>query len=526
MSYIDLNDIQGNVVKPYGRFGYPLARYFFLVFTDALGAQRWLNTVIPSITTGAPWPEPGTPAEVPLPDATLNIAFTYQGMKALGVPRKSLSAFPEEYQMGMRARVDILGDDGPSHPDHWDPIWQDGPVHAWLSMNARSPECMERQCDWLLSSIAQTQGDVVLRDGHRAPDGTLKPWQEAAALKENGRIVPKEHFGFVDGISDPYFKGCGSPPEHVIGEGKPTREDPRTLAGWEPLETGEFVLGYRDEAYEYPYAPVPNTLARNGTFMVYRKLHQNVASWRAYTAAAAEGYAGGQAKLEAKMVGRWHNGAPLAEFRTKAEADAYGERLQTVRAELREVQDPERRQVLQKEYAALRLKMKAFNYDDDLNGGACPLGAHVRRANPRGALEFGQSGAFQTKGALVNRRRILRRGLPYGESPPDTTDQNEHGIIFMALNANIERQFEFVQQQWVNYGNDFRLGNERDPVLGNHQVDANGQPTEHFMIPHTDAPPHFCSRIPRFVETRGGDYFFIPSVSALHLLAKGLVDPT
>lgn len=526
MSYIDLNDIQGNVVKPYGRFGYPLARYFFLVFTDAVGAQRWLNTLIPHITTGAPWPEPGTPAEVPLPDTTLNIAFTYQGMKALGLPRKTLSAFPEEYQMGMKARADILGDDGPSHPKHWDPLWQDGPVHAWMSMNARSAEHMARQCDWLLTSIAQTKGDVVLRDGQRSPDGSLKPWQDAAALKENGRLVPKEHFGFVDGISDPYFKGCGSPPEHVIGEGKPTRGNPATMDGWEPLETGEFILGYRDEACEYPYAPVPMTLARNGTFMVYRKLHQNVASWRDYTAKAAEGFAAGQEKLEAKMVGRWHNGAPLAEFPTKADADAFGERLMTVRAELKKEKDPVRLAALQKEYAAMRLQLKAFNYDDDLDGAACPLGAHVRRANPRGALEFGNEGAFQTKGALANRRRILRRGLPYGESPEGTTDQDEHGIIFMALNANIERQFEFVQQQWVNYGNDFKLSNERDPVLGNQQLDAQGQSTGHFMIPGGDAPPHFCTRIPRFVETRGGDYFFIPSVSALHLMAKGLVDPT
>ncbi|MFC3851645.1 Dyp-type peroxidase [Salinispirillum marinum] len=526
MSYLDLNDIQGNVTKGYGRYGYPVARYFFVVFTDTLAAQRWLGSLLPHLTTAAPWPDPGEPAPVPLPETTLNIALTYQGLKALGLPRKALSAFPEEFQMGMKARVDILGDDGPSAPEHWDPIWQDGPVHAWLSINARNRDALAQRTDWLLSHVEHTQGAVVVRNGHRSSDGTLLPWQEAGALTEQGKVTPKEHFGFVDGISDPYFKGCGSPAVHVIGGGKPTREDPSTVAGWEPLETGEFVLGYRDEAYEYPAAPVPSTLARNGTFMVYRKLHQNVATWRRYTATAGKNFPAGQEKLEAKMVGRWHNGAPLAEFPTKADADAFSARLVSVRAALKTADNPAKKAELEAEYAALRQKLTGFNYENDLSGSGCPVGAHVRRANPRGALEFGNDGAFQTKGALVNRRRLLRRGLPYGTSPTDTTDADEHGIVFMALNANIERQFEFVQQQWINYGNDFKLGNERDPVIGNQPMNDAGFGNGHMMIPNAHRPPHFCTQIPRFVETRGGEYFFIPSLSALHMMAQGLVDPT
>ena len=172
--------------------------------------------------------------------------------------------------------------------------------------------------------------------------------------------------------------------------------------------------------------------------------------------------------------------------------------------------------------------MVAYNYDHDLDGARCPLGAHVRRINPRGALEDGKE-AFKTPGALVNRRRILRRGLPYGEVKDGNRNDGDHGIIFMVINASISRQFEFVQQQWINYGNDFKLANDKDPLLGNHGVDADGKPDGRMMLegdPKGGEPPFFCSGIPRLVETRGGDYFFVPSLTALCMLADGIVDPT
>ena len=110
----------------------------------------------------------------------------------------------------------------------------------------------------------------------------------------------------------------------------------------------------------------------------------------------------------------------------------------------------------------------AFDYDKDFTGSGCPIGAHARRMNPRGGLEFGRSGAFHTRGALTNRRRLLRRGFPYGQREDTPTDDGDRGVIIMILGASIRRQFEFVQQQWLNYGNDFKLGNDKDPLVGNH----------------------------------------------------------
>jgi deferrochelatase/peroxidase EfeB len=126
---------------------------------------------------------------------------------------------------------------------------------------------------------------------------------------------------------------------------------------------------------------------------------------------------------------------------------------------------------------------------------------------------------------LANRRRILRRGLPYGDSSQRENDQGDHGVIMMMLNADIGRQYEFIQQQWVNYGNDFREANDKDVILGNCLKDMPNS-VIHQADPKGSAPPRFVRNIPQLVETRGGDYFFVPSMTALRLIARGLIDPT
>jgi deferrochelatase/peroxidase EfeB len=126
--------------------------------------------------------------------------------------------------------------------------------------------------------------------------------------------------------------------------------------------------------------------------------------------------------------------------------------------------------------------------------------------------------------ALVNRRRILRRGLPYGPVDADTRDDaGEQGIIFMAVCSSLFRQFEFVQQQWMQYGLDFNAGSDTCPIVGNHDQGAK-------LVIATEAKggsaPYVCDAIPQFVEPRGGDYFFVPSMTAIRMIGTGIVDPT
>lgn len=562
---LDLHDIQGNIVKAYGRYGYPMARYFFFRIIKSAGARQFVSEVAPFITTAA---------HTDTPDVTTNIGFTYEGLKRLGIPDATTHGFPEEFSMGMKARRDITGDRGPNYFKNWDPIWNgkeketdedaqygtiyDQHTHIFMSINGRletkgTPDKFAARWQKMIGNIeahfqrilaigkAATvngiEGVRVMR-GHRGDHGDDR-YQLAVALPEG-----KEHFGYTDGISSTYFKGSGDDPSRVIGGGKPNGGNPATKEGWDPIETGEFLLGHKDEAFEYPRAPGPPLFARNGTYMVYRKLHQNVATFHRFleevgstfpTGAATEKKDNQKAKevrketFAAKLAGRWRNGAPLVTFPTKKEADAFD-------SELRELQHKKRSggsmtaEQLQR-YESLKLKLRAFDYLDDVDGAKCPVGSHLRRANPRSSLTFGDKNAFGegNSGALSNRRRVLRRGLPYGKSDKDSADDGDHGIVIMILNANISRQFEFVQQQWFNFGNDFKAANDQDPMLGNHGENENGRGNGRMVIEgdkNSNKPPFFCSNMPTLVEVRGGDYFFIPSMTSLRLIGRGTVDST
>lgn len=523
---LDLHDIQGNIVKAYGRYGFPKGRYVFFGVTNAEQGRRFVTALAPLITTSAPWRERGNKSGgSAIPECTTNVAFTYHGLRDLGVPRASLQSFPDEFAMGMRARRDILGDDGASAPDRWDPIWcQKEHVHIMVAICGQDDVCLEGRYQAIVRMAEQTGGGVTLLKGHRGADGRDDlPYQSACALYIDGQPSAKEHFGYTDGIGDPFFKGTGSHESNLVGGGKLTGLPPETRAGWAPLETGEFILGYRDEACELPEAPSPKSLSHNGTFMAYRKLHENVGSFDRYLDQIGREYPDGKEALAAKFAGRWRNGAPLSKFPTEAEANAFADQWMRAKQAIAQAPTRSEREEAKRRFSQLNQQFAAFDYTHDIEGSRCPVGAHIRRANPRSALEFGQTLAFETPSALSNRRRIIRRGLPYGDSSV-REDNGDHGIIFMALNASLRRQFEFVQQQWMNYGNDFRLANERDALTGNHPAEGGSLVIQ--TDPNDPRPPFFCNKLPRFVETRGGEYFFIPSLTALRMIGEGSIDPT
>ena len=537
---LDLDDIQGVVVKAYGSYGFPIARYLFFHIADPKAGREFVKQILPLITTAVPWPDPSK-----IPTEATNIAFTYQGLRKLEVPDATVHGFPDEFSMGMKARRDIIGDTGPNHFCRWDPVWltadektQD--VHIivtidakiYLKGDAKADKYLNDRYEEIVTIPEVVSEKVRLLKGHRGiVNGERKEdlsYQAASGLppkqEEKGYPGGKEHFGYSDGISTTYFQGCGEDSDLVIGGGKPVKGDPKTKEGWAPLEPGEFIFGHRDEAFEYPEAPGPPLFSRNGTFMVYRKLHENVGSFNSYMDAEGAKFPGGKEALAAKFAGRWRNGAPLVTFDTEEKANRYISRF----AELNLKESKTEAEKV--EFASLKLQLRAYDYDDDAEGAKCPFGAHIRRANPRSALRFGNKKAFTDEpGALSNRRRILRRGLPYGHSEDPTRDDGDHGVIMMIINADLSRQFEFVQQQWFNFGNDFHLANDQDPLLGNHGINENCRGEGRMVIEgdaKTNKPPYFCSRMPTLVETRGGDYFFVPSLTCLRMIGLGNIDPT
>jgi len=460
MSKLNETDIQGFVLRGYNL---PVARYLFLHFEDAVRACKLIGRLLGEITTGQRW-------DGAKPQSTVNIAFTHRGLQRLELPDATLLSFPVEFQQGMRHRSEILGDAGVNAPERWDEVWRGDRVHAWLGINGLNAEALEARCAAILAILQQAAGASLLAS------------QEASSVFIDGTATTKEHFGYTDGFGNPDYLGVDR--NSQPGQGKLMPD-----GTWAPLATGELLLGYADEAGELPVAPVPHLFASNGTFMVYRKLHQNLATFRSYLEQQSTLYGGGKEKLAAKFIGRWRDGTPI-ELSPDGPDSAIA-------------QDPKR--------------STNFTYGADAEGTRCPMGAHIRRVHPRDAFGF--------NGRLINRRRITRRGLPYGrfasEGEP-VYDSDERGVIFMALNASISRQFEFVQQQWIQYGNDARLGNDKDMLLGNHG--GHGR----FMVQGDTSrtnPPFICSDLPDFVELRGGEYFFLPSITALGMIALGLVDP-
>lgn len=545
---LDLYDIQGNIVKAFGRFGYPMARYFFFRILRSAGAREFVSEVSPFITTAA---------QKDMPIVTTNIGFTYEGLKRLEIPDATLHGFPEEFSMGMKARRSIVGDTGPNYFTKWDPIWNgkndedsdcfegtiyDQHTHIFMSINGRLdtgvPDTFLTRWQQMIDNIeshfqkilsiadecdVNGERSLDLMRGHLG-DHNDDRYQLAVALPD-----AKEHFGYTDGISSTYFKGSGDDPSRVIGGGKLNGNDPTTNEGWDPIETGEFLLGYKDEAFEYPKAPGPPLFARNGTYMVYRKLHQNVESFNRFLDDVGSKFPGGKEKLAAKMVGRWRNGAPLVSFPTEEEAEAFNTELTGLQTKSRSEATMSNEE--EARYRELKRQLRGFDYLDDNEGVRCPFGSHTRRANPRSSMTFGNKDAFgaTTPSALSNRRRVLRRGLPYGKSDSNSKDDGDHGIVIMILNASISRQFEFVQQQWFNYGNDFKASNDQDPLLGNHGRNHDGRAKGRMVIEGdraSNTPPFFCSDMPTVVEVRGGDYYFIPSMTSLRLIGDGTVDST
>jgi Dyp-type peroxidase family len=460
MSKLNETDIQGFVLRGYN---YAYARYLFLHFEDAARARKLIGLLLPSITTGQRW-------DGGKPQSTTNIAFTHRGLAAFDLPAATLLTFPVEFQQGMKKRADILGDTGLNAPEHWDAMWREGRVHAWLGINGLTAAALDARCAEIGALLDETKGAVLLGS------------QDAASQVVNGKSNTKEHFGYTDGFSNPDYLGVERATQP--GQGKLMPD-----GSWQPLATGELLLGYADEAGELPVAPVPHILASNGTFMAYRKMHQNLATFRAYLDEHGELYGGGKEKLAAKFIGRWRDGTPLE--------------LSPDREDPSIVMDPKRN--------------TNFTYGADGEGTKCPVGAHLRRVHPRDAFGF--------NGKLIDRRRITRRGQPYGAFAAEgdaVSDTDDRGIIFMALNASLSRQFEFVQQQWIEYGNDAHQGNDKDMLMGNHG--GHGK----FVVQGDRSaanPPYVCAHLPNFVELKGGDYFFLPSITALGMIAMNLVDP-
>jgi deferrochelatase/peroxidase EfeB len=540
-SALESNEIQSLILGGLGflRHG---AAVLFALGDDVPAAKAWLRDTMPSVA----FSDGRT-----LKHATI-LGLTASALSRLGLPEDSVSTFPPAFIDGMAApwRLRALGDVGENAPKYW---WWGGPDHdrvdGVLVLYAKEESELLALID---SSIAglKARGQAAVRT---IPFRELADKNSPAVDQFRAKCEP---FGFVDGISQPVIRGTykalrGADPIHLV-------------------EAGEFILGYPDNRGYLPSGPTlaaihdpdnllplaadsslhfnsnvvnaDRDLGQNGSYLVIRHLEQDVeAFWQdciregdRLQSSFPDGVtAEPKDFIAAKMVGRWKDGSPLVRYPRYPATDAPvpqhlplsrsgvgGVVAQALPAPATNVgvvaaaeSDGARvwpGDAASSDGASPRKWTLNFQPDNDFLFGSedpqalrCPFGAHIRRANPRESFEPGSLEQL----AITNRHRIIRVGRFYRPKRGQ-----KKGIFFMCLNGDLERQFEFVQQTWLQSPTFHGMANERDPLL----ADPGGQGG--YTIPSRGGPLR-VGDLRRFVQTRGGGYFFLPGRRFLTYLA-------
>lgn len=499
-SAVDKSDVQALVRTGFGDL--TEGCYYLVVVRELAAARAWLRAAAPLVTNAVSPEEAGKP-ETKL-DPALQLAFTYEGLQALGLPASAASGFSTEFLSGMAGganRLRRLGDTGANAPAHWD--WG-GP--------GKVPHIL----------VALFAAPSRLRAWNDDVKGALWPqaFREVACLDTTdleGRIEP---FGFVDGISQPAIDWDGH---------RGVQDDDRFS---NLIAAGEFILGYPNEygrlterplvdAKDDPKGLLPpasdergqRDLGLNGSYVVFRDLAQDVRGLWQFLERQSGGDRAAREELGALMVGRRRDGAPLV---PPSEEPIPG--------------------------IALKETYNHFTFDSDPRGGRCPFGSHIRRTNPRNAdLPRGTSGLFARLKRMLGfggdgrddlisparLHRILRRGREYGPelkpddaAKPGADDGVRRGLRFLCVNANISRQFEFVQQAWCSGTKFAGMTEQSDPLLGHRSAVPDCLSTDVFTVPVEGGVARCITGMPQFVTVRGGGYFFLPGLRALRYIAS------
>jgi Dyp-type peroxidase family len=514
VEHVEWDDVQGLILSGYGRL--PYAAYVVWRFRpDARNAaKRWLRGLAERLMrAGSPKTAKHVAANARLtfPNIralktntgadlrAINVALTARGLGKLGVGQSRLQGFSPEFLEGMAPkpngerlsrRSNLLGDTDASSPE----IWQWGGWRA--GCEADGLLLLYAASEAALNALIEMELEAMMD----AAQVCRSAFGDPVILKARVYDDRKEHFGFTDGISQPMIDGSPvarrskdrlkqTNPVQADDEGKvlSAREQRISL-----VKPGEFVLGYLNERRERVVGAVVDKkdrgsdLLRNGTYLVFRQLEQDVDAFDGFVARLAQSMHGTtdeatKNEVAARLIGRRKSGEPLI----SAGADS--------------ADKPDRNDFL-------------YAYEDGA-GIACPIGAHIRRANPRDTIGPDPDTALR----LSKMHRIIRRGRPYGPRRGDAGASGKdvsRGIAFIALNADIAGQFEMIQHSWLNNPHFGGLYGGTDPIG---HVACKG---DEFAVQQRPVNLHVGKPRP-FVTVRGGAYFFLPGINAVRALADG-----
>ena len=524
-SALESREIQSLVFGGLG-FLHEGSALMFGLAQDKAAARAWLGELLPGIrfSDGRTWP-----------NATI-LGLSASALTALDLPDESIATFPAAFVDGMAApwRARVLGDVGENAPAKWRWGKPGEGIDGVLLLYAKTPHELDQLRERTVA-LLNNYGHFVRRT---VPFQSLPSTEQTPAEQLREKSEP---FGFLDGISQPVIRGTykalrSADPIHIV-------------------EAGEFILGYPDNRGYLPPSPtldaihdpanllpvsaavlagfsnntvnIDRDLGRNGSFLAIRELEQNVEAFWTYCRAEGDRLkphfppgvrALPEEFIAAKIVGRWRDGSPLVRYPSYSATDApvpahplsrAGARVGTSSQRLTE-HIPVAPDQLGSGASRAGSNPK-FEPDNDFlfgtedpQGLRCPFGAHIRRANPRESFAPGSQEQIE----ITNRHRIVRVGRFYVPEPGQ-----KPGLFFMSLNGDIERQFEFVQQTWVDGSSFHGLSGERDPLTGE-RGGADGH-----TIPTPEGPMRLTN-LPSFVNTRGGGYFFLPGRRTIEYLAS------
>lgn len=476
-------DIQGGILAGYGTTEKPvrLGALLLMRILDAAKARKFID----DLPIQAEHPDSQAPAEEPF----LNLAFTCRGLANIGVAGSELARFPQEFLEGMEERAGLLGDVRESHPRNWTLPDRNWPEACRKGAPALPVEMSEIDLVIQLRSTAEYDGEDIVKDRKHPlyktvqqlggePDNSGVQLLAVQPMRRADRDLNKfgrEHFGFMDGFSQP--KPVDATPDLEKDE----------------VGRGEVLLGYSNDRSDPPQPP--SEILDNGTFLVVRKLRQHVAALRAFVETAAQKEGISQKLLYAKMMGRTRDGDPL-----------------------RKATDENR---------------NVFSYGKDAEGRQCPFQSHIRRTNPR---EPGDGGSRRPTPRILRRGLSYGAGLA---DDAKVDDGVERGVVFMAYNASIAEQFEVVQRWVNGGNSTKVASWQNDPLMGvpadngprvfrfTYDPESDAGTEDDPQNPANSGARRIIEVVlpQAFVELKWGMYLFVPSIKAIDAIVKRPQDP-
>jgi len=590
-----IENIQGNILSGFNKDQQTL---LFLRVDNKYDFRRWLGELIPFIATTAEvlafnrlFKEIRRRrcAETLTVQATwVNIALSFRALQLLTEEDETLRSlsceFPdyqqwaddlavlkadafkdEAFKQGLQARSIDLGDPRDAEPGE-DPEAIEGNRHNWLvgGPNNEADVVVIVASDSpaeLAAEVARIEETIYsgrTHNGKHANSGvTILYKQQGATLPPP--LVGHEHFGFLDGVSQPGVRGRISEDEHDVLTLRQNPQEPldQGKPGQDLLWPGEFIFGYPDQdplAAEVKDPGVdsltgekwdgnkPSTdrpkqgpiWAKDGSFLVIRRLRQDVGGFHKFLADTATTIGTTPELLGAKLVGRWKSGAPILRAQTKdnpklADNDCANNHFEFVGASepIPPQTDPDKPDCLVEDARCIDNDPTFEVSPGDALGAICPWAGHIRKSYPRDDESASINpnlppGVPKIGEVSTQTHRLLRRGIPFGQpyyppnDPDRTIDSGNRGLVFAAYQTSIVDQFEFVTQRWVNSPGFKETGTGHDPIIG--QNNTPGEQRKRTFKVTIDGKLQELSTQNDWVIPTGGGYFFAPSINALCLL--------